>query len=122
MAKLSGPAKRLSAYIGEADQYDGRPLYEALVEAARTAGCAGATVLRGIEGFGATSRKFGKHALRMSEDRPVVVEVVDRHDRIAAVAELFAAMMGDGMIALSDVEVTYYRGGITGGPKPVAKG
>ena len=104
------------AYIGEADTYDGKPLYDALVEAARTAGCAGATVLRGIEGFGATSREYGKHALRMSEDCPVVVVVVDEAPRISAVAELFATMLGDGLVTVENVQVTYYRGGVTGGP------
>ena len=111
MALHEGPAKKLSAYIGENCTYDGKPLYQALVEAARTAGCAGATVLRGITGFGATSRSVEKHKLRMSEDLPVVVQVIDVDFRITALAEVFKAMVGDGLITIEDVVVLQYRGG-----------
>lgn len=104
-----GTAKKLSAYIGESALYDGKPLYEALIESARTAGCAGATALRGLSGFGATSRFHGKRAMRMSEDRPVVVQVIDGEGRIAAVAEVFSAMIGDGLITIEDVEVVAYK-------------
>jgi PII-like signaling protein len=109
--KFSGPTKKLSAYIGEAATYDGKPLYEALVESARTAGCAGATVLRGIEGFGATSRAHGKRAIRMSQDLPVVVVVVDNAPRITALAEVFKAMVADGLITIEDCEVVAYLTG-----------
>lgn len=111
-----GPAKRLSAYIGEADTYDGQPLYSALVAAARTAGCGGATVLRGVEGYGATSREHARHALRYSSDLPVVVQVIDADFRIAALTEVFRVMVGDGLITVEDVIVVQYRGGVTGGP------
>jgi PII-like signaling protein len=115
---MSGPAKRLSAYIGENDTYDdGKPLYSAMVESARTAGCAGATVLRGIEGFGATSRIHAAHDLRMSSDLPVVVTVIDADFRIAALAEVFAAMAGNGLVTVEDVVVVYYQGGVTDGTK-----
>ncbi len=114
---LSGNAKRLSAYIGEADRYDDRPLYEALLESARMAGCAGATVLRGMAGYGATSREHAKHGVRMSVDLPVVVEVIDVPDRITALAEVYAAMIADGLITVEDVNVVLYRGGMTGGPE-----
>ncbi|MFA5843486.1 MAG: DUF190 domain-containing protein [Coriobacteriia bacterium] len=110
---ITGKAKKLSAYISARETYDGKPLYTALVDSARTAGCAGATVLRGIEGFGATSRIHGAHALRMSADEPVVVTVVDGASRIAALAAMFAAMVGDGLVTLEDVEVVAYRGGVT---------
>jgi PII-like signaling protein len=106
-----GPAKKLSAYVGENCTYDGRPLYQALVEAARTAGCAGSTVLRGITGFGASSRCEGAYKLRMSEDLPVVVQVIDVDFRITALAEVFKAMVGDGLVTVEDVVVLQYRGG-----------
>jgi PII-like signaling protein len=106
-----GPAKKLSAYVGENCTYDGRPLYQALVEAARTAGCSGATVLRGLGGFGATSRCAGEYKLRMSQDLPVVVQVIDVDFRIAALAEVFKAMVGDGLITIEDTVVLHYRGG-----------
>jgi PII-like signaling protein len=113
---IEGPAKRLSAYIGENDVYDGKPLYTALVEAARTAGCGGATVLRGISGFGATSRIHARHNLRMSSDLPVVVEVIDVDHKITALGEVFKAMVGDGLLTIENVTVLQYRGGVTGGP------
>jgi PII-like signaling protein len=113
---IEGPAKRLCAYIGENDTYEGKALYTALVEAARTAGCAGATVLRGIEGFGATSRIHAAHMLRMSSDLPVVVQAIDVEHRIAALAEVYKAMVGDGLVTIEDINVVQYRGGVTGGP------
>jgi PII-like signaling protein len=113
---IEGAAKKLSAYIGESDEYDGKPLYTALVEAARTAGCGGATVLRGISGFGATSRIHARHNLRMSSDLPVVVQAIDVESKIIALGEVFRAMVGDGLITIEDVHVIQYRGGVTGGP------
>lgn len=106
---LSGGAKRLCAYIGEAGLYDDRPLHEALVEQARIAGCAGATVLRGVNGYGATSREHAKHGFRMSMDRPLMVQVVDRADKITALAEVWTAMLPDGLLTVEDVEVLLYR-------------
>jgi len=113
---IEGPALKLSAYIGENDTYDGKPLFTALVEAARTAGCAGATVLRGIEGFGATSRIHAAHMLRMSSDLPVVVQAIDVESRIIALSEVFKAMVGDGLVTIEQLQVVQYRGGVTGGP------
>lgn len=113
---FSGPAKKLSVYIGEADAYDGKPLYQAMVEQARIAGCAGATVLRGVAGFGATSREHAKHGIRMSVDLPLMVQVIDAPDRITALAEVYGEMLSDGLIIVEDVNVLVYRGGVTGGP------
>lgn len=113
---IEGAAKKLSAYVGENGEYEGKSLYTALVEAARTAGCGGATVLRGISGFGATSRIYARHDLRMSSDLPVVVQVVDVEHKIIALAEVFRVMVGDGLITIENVEVIQYRGGVTGGP------
>ncbi len=107
---LEGRAKKLSAYIGEADLYDERPLYQALVEQARIQGCAGATVLRGLAGYGATSREHAKHALRMSVDLPVVVSVVDEPVKITALAEVWSAMVCAGLIAVEDINVLVYKG------------
>lgn len=113
---IRGPVKRLSVYIGEADTYDGKPLHEMLVEQARVAGVAGATVLRGVAGFGATSREHARHGMRMSADLPLVVTVIDSANRITALAEVYSEMIGDGLITVEDVDVLVYRGGITGGP------
>ncbi len=109
MDMVEGPARRLCAYIGEKAMYDEKPLYEALVESARTAGCAGATVLRGVTGFGATSRHAGKRTMRMSQDKPVVVQVIDSKTRITALAEVFKAMVGDGLITIETLRVVAYR-------------
>lgn len=107
---LTGAAKKLSAYIGEADQYDGKPLYQALIEQARIAGCAGATVLRGVEGFGATSREHAKHGMRMSVDLPLMVHVIDTPDKITALAEVYGAMIDCGLITVENVHVLAYCG------------
>jgi uncharacterized protein len=105
-----GPAKKLSAYISEQETYDGKPLYEALVEASRSAGCAGATVMRGVSGYGATSRAHGAYKMRMSTDLPVVVVVIDVDYRITALAEVFKAMVGNGLVTIEDSVVIHYQG------------
>ncbi|MCL2503114.1 MAG: DUF190 domain-containing protein [Coriobacteriia bacterium] len=106
---LEGQAKCLSAYVGEDDLYDGKPLYQALIEQARTQGMAGGTALRGMVGFGASSRNVAKHALRMSTDRPVLVSVVDEAHRITALAEVWSAMVPSGLITIQDVQVISYQ-------------
>lgn len=80
--KIEGPGKLLRIFIGEADRWHGRPLSEAIVLMLREEGLAGATVIHGVEGFGAASRIHTAHILRMSEDQPIVIEVVDREERI----------------------------------------
>lgn len=106
--QLAGSAKRLSAYVGEDEVYEDRPLYRALVEQARIQGCAGATALRGMIGFGASSRDVAKHALRMSTDCPVLVSVIDESPRITALAEVWSTMIPSGMVLIEDVNVISY--------------
>ncbi len=107
--KLSGEAELLRIFIGESDRCDGRPLYEAIVQEARQAGLAGATVLRGILGFGAHSRIHSAKILRLSEDLPVVIEIVDRPDRIAEFLPKLDAMIGEGLVTLEKVRIIAYR-------------
>lgn len=107
---LEGQAKRIAAYVGEDEIYEDRPLYQALVEQARIQGMAGATALRGMVGFGASSRDVIKHGLRMSTDCPVMVSVIDEPNRISALAEVWSAMVGNGLITIEDVGVIAYRG------------
>lgn len=107
---LEGQAKRISAYVGEDEVYEDRPLYQALIDQARIQGCAGATALRGMAGFGATSRDVVKHGLRMSTDRPVVVSVIDDAMRIRALGEVWATMVKCGMVTIEDVSVVAYCG------------
>lgn len=107
--KIEGPAKWLRIYIGEDDQWHHKPLHLALVELFRREGLAGATVLRGIEGFGANSRIHTLRILRLSEDLPVVVEVVDRADRIEAILPKLDEMVREGLVMTVDVDVKLYR-------------
>jgi PII-like signaling protein len=108
--RLEGQGKKLSAYVGEDEHYEDKPLYQALIEQARVQGCAGATALRGLAGYGASSRDVVKHGLRMSSDIPVVVTVVDESVRITALAEVWAAMIPAGMLTIEDVNVALYCG------------
>src|SRR5260370_19336562 len=97
--------------MGEKDRGQGKPLYEALVLEARRAGLAGATVVRGVEGFGAHSRLHSAKVLRLSEDLPLVIEIVDGEDRIRAFLPTCDAMIGEGLITLERVEILKYAPG-----------
>ncbi len=108
--KVQGEGLLLRVFCGESDTWHGKPLYEAIVERVREAGMAGATVLRGIEGFGANSRIHTSRLLRLSEDLPVVIEIVDLADRIEAIMPTLDEMIGEGMITLEKVRVIAYRG------------
>jgi PII-like signaling protein len=107
--KFEGDGRLLRIFVGESDRWHGKPLYEAIVEVARREGLAGATVLRGIEGFGADSRLHTSRILRLSEDLPVVIEIVDRPERIEAVLPKLDQMVGEGMVTLETVRVIAYR-------------
>lgn len=102
-------ARLLRIFIGESDTHDGRPLYQAIVETLRRGGLAGATVLRGIEGFGKSSRLHTAHILRLSGDLPIVIECVDTDAKIEAVLPALDDMIGDGLVTLERVEVRVYR-------------
>jgi PII-like signaling protein len=106
---IEGPALLVRIFIGESDHRDGRPLYHAIVERLREAGIAGATVLRGIEGYGAHARLHTARILRLSEDLPIVIETVDREDRLRPLLPELDSMVGDGLITLERVEVLAYR-------------
>jgi hypothetical protein len=107
---LKGEGKLLRIMIGEADQLAGRPLYEAVVLRAREMGMAGATVLRGIEGFGASSVLHTARLLRLSEDLPIVIEMVDTVERIDAFVEVVLPMVGEGILTAERVEILKYQG------------
>ena len=107
--KLPSEAELLRIFIGESDKHHGRPLYEAIVEEARKRGLAGATVLRGTIGFGASSRIHTAKILRLSEDLPMVVEIVDKPERIAEFLPVLDGMVGEGLVTLERVRVLIYR-------------
>jgi hypothetical protein len=92
--KLEGEGKLLRIFIGESDRLDHKPLYEELVLKAREMGLAGATVLRGIEGFGARSRVHTAKILRLSEDLPVVIEIVDTEEKVDGYCKVAGEMIG----------------------------
>lgn len=106
--KLEGEGKLLRIFIGESDRWEGQPLYEAIVRRVREAGGAGATVLRGIEGFGAHSRIHTARILRLSEDLPIVIEVVDRADRIEGLLPLLDEMIREGLVTIERVDILKY--------------
>ncbi len=113
--KLTGDGKLLRIFLGESDRLHGRPLYEAIVQKARELGLAGATVWRGIEGYGARSRIHTAKILRLSEDLPILVEIVDTDEKIrAALPELDAmieAAGGGGLVTLEKAEIIKYAHG-----------
>lgn len=118
--KIEGEGQLLRIFIGESDRWHGAPLYEAIVRRAREEGLAGATVLRGMEGFGAHSRIHTAKILRLSEDLPIVVEIADRPERIEAFLPLLDEMVQEGMMTLEKVRIIAYRAGGESGPEPHA--
>lgn len=109
--KLPSEAQVLRVFIGESDRHEGKPLYEAIVEEARRRGMAGATVLRGTLGFGVSSRLHTAKVLRLSEDLPMVVEIVDKQERIDEFLPKLDAMVTEGLITIENVRVIAYRHG-----------
>jgi uncharacterized protein len=107
--KLPSEAELLRIFIGEGDKTDGAPLHEAIVRAAREQGLAGATVLRGVLGFGAHSRIHTAKVLRLSEDLPLVIEIVDTPGKIDAFLPTLDAMIGEGLVTREKVKVITYR-------------
>ena len=104
-------AQLLRIFIGESDKWKGLPLYEAIILKAREMGIAGATMLRGLMGYGANSRIHTAKILRLSEDLPIIVEIVDGTDKISALLPIIQEMVGDGLITIENVHVLKYRGG-----------
>ena len=109
MMKENGPGKLLRIFIGENDRADRQPLYQAIVLKAREHGLAGATVLRGPMGFGARSRLHTAKILRLSEDLPLIIEIVDTEEKIRAFLPELDAVVQDGLITLETVEIIRYR-------------
>lgn len=107
--KLPSDGFLLRILVGESDRWEHKPLYEAIVLKARELGLAGATVLRGFMGFGANSRVHTAKILRLSEDLPIVIEIVDRKDRIEELLPHLDAMVTEGLITLEPVQVILYR-------------
>jgi uncharacterized protein len=107
--KLPEEGKLLRIFIGESDTIHGKPLYEAIVLKARELNLAGATVLRGIMGYGASSRLHTAKILRLSEDMPVVIEIVDTEEKIKLILPFLDEHVKEGLITLEKVQVIKYR-------------
>jgi PII-like signaling protein len=106
---ISEDGHLLRIFVGESDRYGHHPLYEAIVLKARERGLAGATVLRGVMGFGKHSTLHTAKILRLSEDLPMVIEIVDKEEKINEFLPLLSEMISDGMVTLERVKVLQYR-------------
>ena len=111
---LPKEGKLLRIFIGESDKHGGLALFEWIVRKAREEGLAGATVLRGLEGFGAHSRLHTAKILRLSSDLPIVVEIVDTAEKIEAFLPLVDSVIDEGLATVEKVEVRFYRSGKPG--------
>jgi uncharacterized protein len=108
--KIEGPAVRLTIFIGEDDTWHNKPLYHEIVHRAHVAGLAGASVLRGIEGYGASSRVHTTRLLSLSQDLPIAVVIVDAEDRVRAFLPHLDELVSEGLVILDPVEVIRYAG------------
>lgn len=118
MTSLQGPALRLTVYVGENDRVHRRPLYSEIVHRAHAAGLAGASVFRGIEGFGASSRIHTSRILSLSEDLPIVVVIVDSRQRVEAFLPQLEELVTEGLVVVDEVTVIRYVGRPSSGKAP----
>jgi PII-like signaling protein len=110
MTSLSGPALRVTVFIGEDDRYHHRPLFTEIVHRAHAAGLAGASVVRGHEGFGASSRIHTSRLVSLSEDLPVIVIIVDEPGKVRAFLPQLEELVQEGLVVVDEVEVVRYVG------------
>ncbi len=108
MPKIASQAKRLRIYIGESDRWQRRSLYHALVEKAKELDLAGATVFRGLMGYGANSRIHTASIVDLSSDLPILVEIVDSEEYINKFLPFLDEMMQEGLVTIEDIEVIKY--------------
>ncbi len=109
--KLSEEGMLLRIFIGEGDKYHGKPLYEQIVLKAKELGLAGATVIRGMMGFGADSRMHSSKILRLSEDLPIVIELVDTQENLNKLLPFLDEIVVEGLVTLERIKVVKYRHG-----------
>jgi len=109
--KTEGSGKLLRIFVGESDRWGHQPLYTAIVEAARKAGLGGATIFKGIEGYGGHSVVHAARVFDLSSDLPVLIEIVDSEERIRSFLSQLDEMVQEGMVTLETVEIIAYRAG-----------
>jgi uncharacterized protein len=107
---ITNPALRLTVYVGESDRHHGRPVYTEIVHRAHNSGLAGATVVRGIEGYGPSSRIHTARLLSLSEDMPVVIVIVDEAEKIRGFLPHLDDLVTGGLVVVDEVEVIRYVG------------
>jgi len=107
--RFKGERTLMRIFIGESDKYDGKPLYEALLQLFRVRGLAGATVLRGVAGFGASAKMHTEKVLRLSLDLPIIIEMVETEAAINGILPDLDRMIGGGLITLERANVILYR-------------
>lgn len=107
--KIEGDAKRVTIFIGESDRWHHQTLHTAIVEMLRKEGCAGATVVKGVEGFGKNSRIHTANVLRLSEDLPVIITFIDTAERVERVMAAIDEMVSGGLVIVEDVHVRTYN-------------
>lgn len=107
--KFEGERTLMRIHIGESDKWEGKPLYQAIVESFRKEGFNGVTVLRGVGGYGSASRYHTERILRLSQDLPIVIETVEYSERIEQILPRLDSMVGGGLITLEKVRVILYR-------------
>ncbi|MCW2939270.1 MAG: hypothetical protein JWN00_2255 [Actinomycetia bacterium] len=112
--RLHGPALRLTIFVGEDDRWHHKPLYHEVVSRAHKAGLAGASVIRGIEGFGASSRIHTTRILSLSEDLPLAIIIVDTEEKIRAFLPQLDELITEGLVIIDPVEVIRYVGRTSG--------
>ncbi|MGI5452211.1 DUF190 domain-containing protein [Streptomyces sp. CA-249302] len=122
MTRLTGNALRVTVFIGENDTWHHKPLYSEIVHRAHAAGLAGASVFRGIEGFGASSLIHTTRLLSLSEDLPVAIVIVDTEERVRAFLPELDELVGEGLVILDDCEVIRYVGRESSSGKTDRKG
>jgi PII-like signaling protein len=108
--KLEGPATRLTIFVGESDQWHHKPVYTEIVHRAHASGLAGASVIRGIEGFGASSRIHTTRLLSLNEDLPIAIVIVDADDKIRGFLPQLDELVAEGLVIIDPVEVIRYVG------------
>ena len=108
MPKIASSAKRLRIYIGESDRWNGKSLFEAIVLKAKELDLGGATVFRGVMGYGANSRIHTAKIVELSSDLPIMIEIIDSEEYIAKIMPFLDEMVKEGMVTLDDIEVVKY--------------